>query len=69
MKGNSQLRGELKTKARPLVKTFFGFDSGSNQKIIRQNWRIVEYLKETNNYIWGVRFPVVCRILTDANIL
>lgn len=54
MRGNSQLRGELKSKARPLVETFFGFESGSNRRIITKNRRLAEFLKETNNFIYKV---------------
>ncbi|KAF8152478.1 hypothetical protein B0H34DRAFT_118546 [Crassisporium funariophilum] len=48
----SHLRGELKTKARPLVEAFFGFESGQNRKIITKNRATAEWLKEHSRFIY-----------------
>jgi len=42
----SQLRGELKTKIRPLIDTMYGFKSGQNRKTIAFNRKLAEDLKE-----------------------
>ncbi|KAJ7850543.1 hypothetical protein B0H13DRAFT_53937 [Mycena leptocephala] len=42
----SQLRGELKTKIRPLVEVMYGFKSGQNKKTIAFNRKLAEDLKE-----------------------
>ncbi|KAF8219083.1 hypothetical protein L208DRAFT_1555848, partial [Tricholoma matsutake] len=47
----SHLPGELKTKTWPLVKTFYGFKSGHNCKIIVKNHQIAEELKEGHTFI------------------
>ncbi|GLB43923.1 hypothetical protein LshimejAT787_1501070 [Lyophyllum shimeji] len=48
----SHLRSELKTKARPLVEAFFGFESGQNRKIIAKNRETVEWLKEHSRFVY-----------------
>ncbi|GLB39847.1 hypothetical protein LshimejAT787_0705000 [Lyophyllum shimeji] len=48
----SHLRGELKTKARPLVEAFFGFESGQNRKIIAKNRERAEWLKEHSRFVY-----------------
>jgi hypothetical protein len=50
----SQLRGELKSKARPLVEGFFGFESGLNRKIIAKNRELAENLKEEKGFVYKV---------------
>ncbi|KAJ6603508.1 hypothetical protein DFH09DRAFT_898878 [Mycena vulgaris] len=42
----SQLRGELKTKIKPLVDLVYGFKSGQNKKTIAFNRKLAEELKE-----------------------
>ncbi|KAJ7250084.1 hypothetical protein B0H12DRAFT_1019348, partial [Mycena haematopus] len=42
----SQLRGELKTKIRPLIDVMYGFKSGQNKKTIAFNRKLAEDLKE-----------------------
>lgn len=50
----SQLRGEIKSKARPLVEGHFGFESGLNRKIIAMNRETAENLKEGKGFIYKV---------------
>lgn len=50
----SQLRGELKSKTRPLVEGYFGFESGLNKKIIAKNRAIAENLKEGKGFVYKV---------------
>lgn len=50
----SQLRGELKSKTRPLVEGFFGFESGLNQKRIAKNREMAEDLKDGKGFIYEV---------------
>ncbi|KAF7341054.1 hypothetical protein MSAN_02091400 [Mycena sanguinolenta] len=42
----SQLRGELKTKIRPLIDNMYGFKTGQNKKTIAFNRKLAEDLKE-----------------------
>ncbi|KAJ6559537.1 hypothetical protein B0H19DRAFT_103578 [Mycena capillaripes] len=46
----SQLRGELKTKIRPLTDTMYGFKSGQNKKTIAFNRKLAEDLKEGSTF-------------------
>ena len=50
----SQLRGELKSKTRPLVEGYFGFESGLNRKIIAKNRETAENLKEGKGFVYKV---------------
>lgn len=50
----SHVRGELKTKLRPLVEVGYGFESGENKKIISRNRQLYEDLKEGNGFIYRV---------------
>jgi Domain of unknown function (DUF6532) len=50
----SQLRGELKSKTRPLVEGYFGFESGLNRKIVAKNRQMAENLKEGKGFIYKV---------------
>jgi hypothetical protein len=55
----SQLLGELKSKTRPLVEGFFGFESGLNRKIIAKNRKTAENLKEGKGFVYKVDvFPL-----------
>ncbi|KAF8804477.1 hypothetical protein BYT27DRAFT_7225209 [Phlegmacium glaucopus] len=53
----SQLRGELKSKTRPLVEAFFGFKSGLNRKIIAKNRQTAEDLKDGKGFVYKVTDP------------
>ena len=54
----SQLRGELKTKARPLVEGYYGFESGLNRKMVAKNRKTAENLKEGKGFVYKVsRLP------------
>ncbi|KAJ6481134.1 hypothetical protein C8R45DRAFT_831764, partial [Mycena sanguinolenta] len=46
----SQLRGELKTKIRPLIDTMYGFKSGQNKKTVAFNRKLAEDLKEGSTF-------------------
>ncbi|KAJ7618851.1 hypothetical protein DFH06DRAFT_1342431 [Mycena polygramma] len=46
----SQLRGELKTKIKPLVDVMYGFRSGQNKKTIAFNRKLAEDLKEKSRF-------------------
>ncbi|KAJ6456820.1 hypothetical protein C8R47DRAFT_996109, partial [Mycena vitilis] len=48
----SQMRGELKTKTRPLTELVFGFESGQNKKNVRKNRKLAEDLKEGLGYCY-----------------
>lgn len=48
----SHLRGELKTKARPIVETYYDFESGIHQKIIARNRDVAEELKDGYGYTY-----------------
>lgn len=50
----SHLRGELKTKARPIVETFYNFESGINKKTLTRNRQIAEDLKDAYGYAYKV---------------
>ncbi|KAG6809062.1 hypothetical protein H0H92_001752 [Tricholoma furcatifolium] len=47
----SHLRGELKTKARPLVEASYGFEAGEHRKIIKKNRETAEFLKEHSRFL------------------
>ncbi|KAJ6467137.1 hypothetical protein C8R47DRAFT_814645 [Mycena vitilis] len=46
----SQLRGELKTKIKPLVDIMYGFKSGQNKKTITSNRKLAEDLKDNSRF-------------------
>ncbi|KAJ7174916.1 hypothetical protein C8R46DRAFT_891863, partial [Mycena filopes] len=46
----AQLRGELKTKAKPLVALVYGFKTGQNKKTIAFNHKLAEDLKESSAF-------------------
>ena len=50
----AHVRGELKTKVRPLVEAVYGFESGQNKKTIRRNRERVEELKDEYNFAYEV---------------
>ncbi|KAF8223720.1 hypothetical protein L208DRAFT_1315412, partial [Tricholoma matsutake] len=48
----AQIHGKLKTKARPFVETFFGFDSGNHESVLRSNCLMVQYLKQDGHFTY-----------------
>ncbi|KIK25342.1 hypothetical protein PISMIDRAFT_97028 [Pisolithus microcarpus 441] len=50
----SQVRGQLKTKLRPLVEAIFGFHSSQSKSAIKKNRSIVEGLKGGTNFAFKV---------------
>ncbi|KAI5994999.1 hypothetical protein EDD15DRAFT_2365900 [Pisolithus albus] len=46
----SQVRGQLKTKLRPLVEAIFGFHSSQTKSAIKKNRSLAESLKEGTNF-------------------
>ncbi|KAJ6450934.1 hypothetical protein C8R45DRAFT_946553 [Mycena sanguinolenta] len=53
----SQLRGELKTKVRPLMDTMYGFKSEQNKKTIAFNRKLAEDLKEESTFAFKRSSP------------
>ncbi|KZT20202.1 hypothetical protein NEOLEDRAFT_1123044 [Neolentinus lepideus HHB14362 ss-1] len=53
----SHVRGELKTKARSLVESMYGFSSGKSQKIIQRNRKRAEDLLNDYNYLYRRQTP------------
>ncbi|KAF7295757.1 hypothetical protein HMN09_01118200 [Mycena chlorophos] len=51
----SHTRGELKSKARPIVESVYGFQHGSSKKTIKYNRKLAEDLKEDISFVY--RFP------------
>ncbi|KII88040.1 hypothetical protein PLICRDRAFT_111679 [Plicaturopsis crispa FD-325 SS-3] len=49
----SQVRGELVTKARPIVKGYFGFHSGKDDYDVDHNRDLVELLKANSGYLYA----------------
>ncbi|KAJ7712831.1 hypothetical protein DFH07DRAFT_763371, partial [Mycena maculata] len=45
-----QVRGEVKTKVKPLVELLYGFKTGQNKKTIARNRKIAEDLKENSTF-------------------
>jgi hypothetical protein len=50
----SHVRGELKTKVRPLVAAMYGFDSGIHKKSVCKNCQLAESLKEKYGFVYKV---------------
>ncbi|KAH7910152.1 hypothetical protein BJ138DRAFT_1114361 [Hygrophoropsis aurantiaca] len=50
-----QVRGELKTKLRPLVEIMFEFSTGHNKAAIKRNRDHAEALKDGNNFAYRTR--------------
>ncbi|KAF8225184.1 hypothetical protein L208DRAFT_1307441, partial [Tricholoma matsutake] len=48
----AQIHGKLKTKAQPLVETFFGFDSGNHESALKSNRLMVQYLKQDGHFTY-----------------
>ncbi|KZT29568.1 hypothetical protein NEOLEDRAFT_1056122, partial [Neolentinus lepideus HHB14362 ss-1] len=53
----AHMRGELKTKARPLVEGMYGFESSSRPATIARNRCHVKHLKNDSNFTYRVDFP------------
>ncbi|KAI6029634.1 hypothetical protein BKA83DRAFT_4047772 [Pisolithus microcarpus] len=51
----SQVRGQLKTKLRPLVEAIFGFHSSQSKSAIKKNRSLAEGLKEGTNFAFKVK--------------
>ncbi|KII83182.1 hypothetical protein PLICRDRAFT_119776, partial [Plicaturopsis crispa FD-325 SS-3] len=49
----SQVRGELITKARPIVKGYFGFHSGKDEADVDHNRDLVDALKSNAGYLYA----------------
>ncbi|KAK7000822.1 hypothetical protein R3P38DRAFT_2650559 [Favolaschia claudopus] len=54
----SQMRGEIKTKSRPLIDPMYGFESGQNKETVAANRKLAEHLKETSNFAYKVRLYI-----------
>ncbi|KAI5987433.1 hypothetical protein EDD15DRAFT_2372133 [Pisolithus albus] len=54
----SQVRGELKTKLRPLVEVMFGFHSSQSKSAIKKNRSLAEALKEGTNFAFKHMAPM-----------
>ncbi|KAI6026904.1 hypothetical protein BKA83DRAFT_109251 [Pisolithus microcarpus] len=52
----SQIRGQLKTKLRPLVEAVYGFHSSQSKSAIKKNRALAEELKEGMNFAFKVGF-------------
>ncbi|KAI6004756.1 hypothetical protein EDD15DRAFT_2155494, partial [Pisolithus albus] len=50
----SQVRGQLKTKLRPLVEAIFGFHSSQSKSAIKKNRSLAEGLKDGSNFAFKV---------------
>jgi hypothetical protein len=56
----AQLRGEAKTKLRPLVETSFNFESSKSKATLQSNRRLVEdLLKESGGFLYKARHQIV----------
>lgn len=53
----SQVRGQLKTKLRPLVEAMFGFHSSQSKNAIKKNRALAEGLKEGTNFAFKHMSP------------
>lgn len=51
-----QVRGELKTKVRPLVEVMYGFEGGYKNGTARKNAELVDELKEEYAFVYKVSF-------------
>ncbi|KDQ54673.1 hypothetical protein JAAARDRAFT_401315 [Jaapia argillacea MUCL 33604] len=51
----SHLRGEVKTKARLIVETMYGFSSGQNKRIVEGNRALAVSLKDESGFVY--KFP------------
>ena len=56
----SHLRGEIKTKVKPLVASMYGFDVPTNETIRACNRKLVEELKEEYSFLYKVRHAMRC---------
>lgn len=52
----SHLRGDIKTKVKPLVGSMFGFEVPTNDTIRARNRKLVEELKEGYAFLYKVRY-------------
>jgi len=49
----SHVRGELKTKVRPIIESY-GFESGQHKRTIKSNRELAEDLKEGYKFVYQV---------------
>lgn len=56
------MRGEMKTKTRPLTETMYGFRSGNDKKTIAFNRKLAEDLKE--NALFTMK--VICSLFVAS---
>ncbi|GBE88906.1 hypothetical protein SCP_1403140 [Sparassis crispa] len=52
MKRTSHIRGELKTKVRGIIQSFYGFQSGENKSAILRNCQRAEDLKDGYSFVY-----------------
>ncbi|KAJ7737952.1 hypothetical protein B0H16DRAFT_1761969 [Mycena metata] len=63
-----QMRGEMKTKTRPLTETMYGFRSGNDKKTIAFNRKLAEDLKENALFTMkDVKAKKACNAIWFAN--
>jgi hypothetical protein len=55
----SQLRGEIKTKVKPLVAGMYGFEVPTNEIIRARNRDLVEELKDGYSFLYKVCYAVL----------
>jgi hypothetical protein len=63
----SHLRGEIKTKVKPLVASMYGFEVPTNETIRARNRKLVEELKEEYTFLYKVRHAMLCLLFTVLN--
>lgn len=56
----SHLRGEIKTKVKPLVASMYGFEVPTNETIHARNRKLVEELKEQYTFLYKVCHAMPC---------
>jgi hypothetical protein len=56
----SHLRGEIKTKVKPLVASMYGFEVPTNETIRARNRKLVEELKDGYAFLYKVCHAVLC---------
>jgi hypothetical protein len=56
----SHLRGEIKTKVKPLIASMYGFEVPTNETIRARNRKLVEELKEEYTFLYKVRHAMPC---------
>lgn len=67
MARTSHIRGQFKSKARPIVATIFGFETSTARVVQDQNRDLVEKLKQNSSFIY--RVSVLSFVPTQPNKL